>query len=996
MGLIFGSPADPFASVAGTLVRDGVATPHQLALIVNDLSSLSQSATAEVRVRTNSPQGSWSSWVNLMRVQPSESPTPPWAGGVEDVFAWTVFGLQPATTYDVELRKTLGAVVDDGNIFQFTTKAIPPEPGAVTTTIAAGQSVSQINTTLAAASPGDHIQFANDSSIPSQGIVWPSGLSGASESAPTYITGESRSGVVFDNSGQNDDAVLQFTQTLDNVVFQDFTCLGAGLDASPALEGSAAFFANGVSLENITIRRVTGTDLQKGVEFRGPNNETADIHGIMIYDCTLVGTLVYNETNLRASSYGWDNYGLLIAGDGHAAWHNTLSDFGDVFSCTSGANDSRSEEDKAQFWYWNLVDGGFDDAFEFDDGYRNVFGYQNTLKSVTNLASFDVIYGGPCGAWGNLYLAPLESRIIKYNSDGSGAVFAQNTVSVRSQPNRSDTGATDYAMWYNPPGGDMGNNIFVNNAFIKIAGTLVNGPLLVENTLTGRSDWCNNAWYPDGDFFIYAASGDINATTLAGAQADAGAANGVVFDKQLFEDDIVSVIQPFTTSISYASAAFAKVTEDWTRVDFTPNHLSLNATGVSFPGLTDNVYEAFTGAAPAIGCVVAGLTNPAIGDTSLVPTYIAGMAAYDVRQLTGSYAPTSGNEAITDVTPAEWLDETTTLGYGDLRNVIEAWCGGCAEPGGNLFAVHGGGHNDSGNNGMYLYDVRESGGRPVGWQSPLDISDAADVAAGTSDTYTDGYPRAMHTYNGMVYAPDRDLYFRCGGVHYNGSGGFANGFWQYDPNAAIGSRWTQLTDYPGNVAGAEPAAFYDQTTGKIIAFHHQYDGAIYDIDAGTWSSVISITAVSGFDAAMGYDPTRNRVCGIGSPSGTSRLWDYNLSTDAQSASSAITWTGDTEILDAASPAILYDELLDRFWLFGGDDTTLYDGIYYFDAADLDSPTNVAITRVTFNSSGDLAPTGFESEVQGTYNRYLWRPDWRAIFTVHRVDEAPWVIRLPNS
>lgn len=995
MGLLIGSPENPSASVSGTLARDGVATPHQIALIVENLNSLSQSATAEVRVRTNSPQGSWSSWIPVMRVQPTESPTPPWAGGVEDVFAWSIFGLQPGTTYDVELRKTLGASVDDGNLSQFTTKALPPEPGAPDVTIAAGTSIANINTALAGASPGDVIQF-DDGTYLSNGIVWPTSLSGLTEAAPTYIVGESRTGVIFDNSANNDNAVIRLTNTLSNVVFQNFTCNGAGLDSTPALEGSAAFFANGVSLENITMRRFTGTNLQKGIEFRGPVNQTADIHGIMAYDCTLQGTLVYNETNLRTASYGWDNYAVLVAGDGHAFFNMTLSGFGDIFSPTSGASGSRSERDRAQFWYWNDVSEGFDDAVEFDDGYRNLWGYQNRFRQVTNLCSYDLLYGGPGGMWGNLYLAPLESRIIKYNSNGSGAVFAQNTVSLRSQPNRSDAGATDYALWYNPPGGDMSNNIFVNNVFIKTAGTLTNGPILVENTLVGDSDWCNNAWFPDGAFFIYDDDGNIDAANLAGAQADAGAARGVLFDKQVLEDDGISVIQPFATSISYPATPFVPITEDYTFADFAPNHASINDTGLSFPGFTDNINESFSGAAPAKGCVVTGLTNPVVGDqTSGVPSYASGMSAYDVRQLTGVYAPSSGDTTMEDVTPAGWVSEASNPGRA-FSGVISAYSGGAgvtvSTTADGRLVVHGGGHNDSGNNGFYVYDPRESGGLPTGWESPLDITTKGTETQGTTPTYSDGRPRSVHTYDSMLYAPDRNLYYRMGGAIFEGNGGFTDDFWEYDPTAAIGSRWMQLTDWPGSTSDTT-FAYYDQATGKIIGLTNG-TCYIYDIDAGTWSSAVTITANSGFDGAGGYDPTRNNVIVQQRSNDSARLYTFNLSTDTQTSSSAITWTGSTTLINSGAPAHFYDSLLDRFWVIGGDNTANYDTIAYYDAADLALGGSVAVTEVAL--SANMAATGFEEAIIGTFGRYLFVEESRLIYTVHRTDEAPWIVLLPSS
>src|SRR5262245_48162811 len=53
-----------------------------------------------------------------------------------------------------------------------------------------------------------------------------------------------------------------------------------------------------------------------------------------------------------------------------------------------------------------------------------------------------------------------------------------------------------------------------------------------------------------------------------------------------------------------------------------------------------------------LGVMIAA--SPAIGEAQ-TPTYISSMSAYQVRALTGSFAPTNGQISMRSVTPAEWL-----------------------------------------------------------------------------------------------------------------------------------------------------------------------------------------------------------------------------------------------------------------------------------------------------------------------------------------------------
>ena len=70
--------------------------------------------------------------------------------------------------------------------------------------------------------------------------------------------------------------------------------------------------------------------------------------------------------------------------------------------------------------------------------------------------------------------------------------------------------------------------------------------------------------------------------------------------------------------------------------------------------------------------------------------------------MSGTSAPTNGKTSMSDATPSEWL--TSDPGTCDLGCVIAAWSGGAGAVSGTKLFVHGCGHNDSANNGIYAYD----------------------------------------------------------------------------------------------------------------------------------------------------------------------------------------------------------------------------------------------------------------------------------------------------
>ena len=149
------------------------------------------------------------------------------------------------------------------------------------------------------------------------------------------------------------------------------------------------------------------------------------------------------------------------------------------------------------------------------------------------------------------------------------------------------------------------------------------------------------------------------------------------------------------------------------------------------------------------------LGQVAFGQAGPTPGYISSLADFEVALLDGGRAPANGMLSMSDITPNEWRNNDP--GSLDLRAVIIAWNGGAKGTGSRLF-VHGGGHTDSANNGLYIFDY-SGGSQPTGWTTPLQISSVSAVRANGA-TYSDGLPTAVHTYDGMVYASHNEHVYR--------------------------------------------------------------------------------------------------------------------------------------------------------------------------------------------------------------------------------------------
>jgi hypothetical protein len=330
-----------------------------------------------------------------------------------------------------------------------------------------------------------------------------------------------------------------------------------------------------------------------------------------------------------------------------------------------------------------------------------------------------------------------------------------------------------------------------------------------------------------------------------------------------------------------------------------------------------------------------------------------------------------------DITPAEWLNnDPSVLG---LNGVLAAWSGGAKGIGTKLF-VHGGGHTDSANNGMYTFDFTGAT-TPTGWQTPLVISDVSAVRA-QIDTYTDGKPNSVHTYDGIAYASHNNHVYRFGGSRYS-SGNLTDAAFKY--NVANG-QWTELADYPGAQSAAK--TIYDPVTGNIfVTMTGVFQGYFYRTSNDTWSGQVSYGGNGfPFDSMAAWDSRRNRAIIVGE--GETSIVNVDFANETVSVES-FSPSGDTDMFSRSGISAVYDPVRDVYWLFGGPGGSPgWSNIYEMSAAG--SPWTTRRIPLT----GASIPTS--RGMIGSWGRFILMPQWAAIGLVASETSPALVIRLPNG
>ncbi len=379
----------------------------------------------------------------------------------------------------------------------------------------------------------------------------------------------------------------------------------------------------------------------------------------------------------------------------------------------------------------------------------------------------------------------------------------------------------------------------------------------------------------------------------------------------------------------------------------------------------------------AAALALASVSGTAHAQSAPLPAYVSDLQAFEVRELSGNYAPADGDISIRDVTPSEWINnDPSNVG---LESVITAWSGGAKGIGSRLF-VHGGGHNDSANNGLYIFDFAGTN-RPAGWEDNLEISSVSSVRA-NRQTYSDGRPVSVHTYDGAVYAHHNNHIYRFGGSQYQ-NGFMSDGSFKY--NLSSGT-WSQLPNYPAQAGGAK--TIYDPASGNIFVTMNDADeGFFYRTSNDTWSGARTYSGGGlPYNVTAAWDTSRQRGIIVGS--GERSLVTINFSSETVNMS-RMSISGQTGILNQEGTSVVYDPQRDVYWMFGGQDSSAgWRNLYEMNA---DGPP----WQITAHPLGGDS-IARDNGMTGSWGRFVLMDDWRAIGVIASIDSPAYIVRLPDG
>jgi hypothetical protein len=384
---------------------------------------------------------------------------------------------------------------------------------------------------------------------------------------------------------------------------------------------------------------------------------------------------------------------------------------------------------------------------------------------------------------------------------------------------------------------------------------------------------------------------------------------------------------------------------------------------------------------PALSGTSGTSTQTICQPSPAMPQYMSGMADFQVKQLT---TVTTGAATMYDALPAEWRRTGQPNG---ADSVLAAWSGGGKGDalGRRLFA-HGGGHGDSSNNGLYVYDF--SGDMaPTGWSvAPNSLSPLSAVVAGV-DTYSDGKPTAIHSYDGMWYDPTRKRFWRVGGSGYGPTGttGESTAFY-YDFNTTA---WS--SNLGGSPISSLGSALIGAPDGSAVLFLSAAGTNVF-IDAASGAKTPAGSSLFGSEEAgpcAVWDSARSRFVVFYHSSAGPRVQVVTVNWSGKSVNASVqtlsgTYAGD---LNNTGACVMYDPLRDSFWSIANSadtQTGSIPNIYEISAS------TFAVTRYALSS-----PVPSLLNCKGGYNRHVWFPDWRIVGTVHAHNQPMSLVKLPS-
>jgi len=492
----------------------------------------------------------WAAAGDLFRVHPEDVS----GRTVPEQFAGSIFDLQPATTYEIELRATdSDGPVDQTFTVQASTRGVPVDP--LTPSPKSVSTATEFQAALDAAQPGDVITLADGTYRGSFTLA----ASGTADN-PIVIRGASRDGVILDGHGCKTCNLLEIDGSFVHV---------EGLTLAKSVR-TLRFKTSGT--EGNVARRLHFRKVTTGI-IGDP-----DQRDFYICDNVLEGRLRWPRVYSRDRGRHASDDGINVKGFGHVVCHNQISGFGDAM---------KVEQDgaRADDFYGNEVLWAYDNAIELDTSEGNTRAFRNRFTNSFVPISFQPTFGGPVYALRNVVVNVVEDQLKFYSLDTtppetpSGVLVFHNTfVSPEQALLMASPGPSSHFK--------IENNLFVGRP-------MVGEPVVSWSGLINDGTFDYNGWSPDGTF-------DFGAAGSWGS-----------FD--LMQSD--GVFETHGVSLTPGVFANGLVPPTKYKVRMSPQDATLasGSNAVDAGLVLPNLNDGFRGAAPDLGALEIGCPLPIFG-----------------------------------------------------------------------------------------------------------------------------------------------------------------------------------------------------------------------------------------------------------------------------------------------------------------------------------------------------------------------------------------------
>ena len=478
------APATAAADV-GTPALDRP-TPASIGIRLPVTGDGDRDATATVRYRaSDSPD--WRDGPALFRVHPEHVR----AGGAAEELAGSLFGLEPATAYEVELRVTEPGSGLDRTIALIASTAAVPRRNPARPRRQPVRSVRALRAALAGARPGDVIElepgvYRGSFSLQASGT----------RDDPIVLRGRSRTRTVLDGRRCRDCNILETYGS--HVHVEDLTIR----------HGFRGFKNQGEDTEGLAVRRVRILDTTLGIGVRARSFDS------YLCDNVLRGRLRWPRQYAGDGGRHASDEGIVVWGAGHTVCHNDVAGYGDALNAGEG--------DRADDFYGNEVRSAYDNGMEFDFAQGNVRLWENRIQNAYSPISTQPVNGGPAYIVRNVAVNMVDEPL-KFHANGegrdalepSGMLVWNNTFVSPTAALLMQTPATAHDF-------DVRNNLFVGPRRSRFAPFTVVWTGGIDN---GTFD--GNGYWPNGEFQF----GDTRADSFAELQQTGIERNGTLLSE---------------------------------------------------------------------------------------------------------------------------------------------------------------------------------------------------------------------------------------------------------------------------------------------------------------------------------------------------------------------------------------------------------------------------------------------------------------------------------